>query len=153
MLVTLRWWRIWDVGGRIIILATFFRHQHSESVTNISNLSPTHLVSNIHVTHFDPKLRPRWILTSVNFELLNSLQSRTYEFIYLVSFGPLWWNKRRVERLTLRTKQANRQFDSFQSLVQNFLHLTLLQYLCQVMSHTIGYTIVYRNLWIIKYES
>ena len=43
------------------MLATFFRylgnflneigHQHPESVTNISNLSPTHLVSNIRHQH------------------------------------------------------------------------------------------------------
>ena len=45
MLVTLWWWLISDVDGRIFMLATFFRydgHQHPESVTNISNLSPTH---------------------------------------------------------------------------------------------------------------
>ena len=58
MLVTLWWWLIWDDGGRIIMLVTFFvvlvifsmyqiGHQHPASVTNISNLSPTHLVSNI----------------------------------------------------------------------------------------------------------
>ena len=62
MLVTLWWWLIWDVGGRIIMLATFFvvfnrsltcwiGHQHPESITNISNLSPTHLVSNIRHKH------------------------------------------------------------------------------------------------------
>ena len=67
MLVTLWWWLISDVGGRIIMLATFFvmsmifsmywiGHQHPKSVTNmmmignISSLSPTHLVS---VTNID----------------------------------------------------------------------------------------------------
>jgi len=62
MLVTLWWWLIWDVGGRIIMLATFFRyvgdflnvlnwsstsgigHQHLKLVTNTFGLqhpSPT----------------------------------------------------------------------------------------------------------------
>ena len=50
-LVTL-WWRlISDMGGRIIILATFslcwWVFQCNKSVTIIFNLSPTHLVSNI----------------------------------------------------------------------------------------------------------
>ena len=63
MLVTLLCWRlIWDVGGRIIMLLIFFvmlvilsmyliGHQHPESVTNISNLSPTHLASNFRHQH------------------------------------------------------------------------------------------------------
>ena len=60
MLVTLWWWLIWDVGGRIIMLATFFVmlmilywicYQHPKSITNISNLSPTHLVYNIRHQH------------------------------------------------------------------------------------------------------
>ena len=56
------WWLIGDVDDRIIMLATFFvmlvifsmyqiRHQHSESITNIWNLSPTHLVSKIRHQH------------------------------------------------------------------------------------------------------
>lgn len=40
MLVTLWWWLIWDVDGKII-----------KSVTNISKLLPTHLVSNIRHQH------------------------------------------------------------------------------------------------------
>ena len=63
MLVTLWWWLILDVGGRIIMLATFFvifvifsmyliGHQNPESVTNVTNLSPTHWslsVTNIYL--------------------------------------------------------------------------------------------------------
>ena len=59
MLLTLWWWMISDVSGRIIMLAIFFVmlmifsivHQHPESVNNISNLSPTHSVSNIRHQH------------------------------------------------------------------------------------------------------
>ena len=51
MLVTLWWWLIWDVGGGIIMLEIFFVmlvfFRCIKSVTNISDLSPTHLVSNI----------------------------------------------------------------------------------------------------------
>ena len=58
MLMTLWWWLIWDIGSRIVMLATFFimlvifsmyliGHQHPEPITDILNLSPTHLVSNI----------------------------------------------------------------------------------------------------------
>ena len=54
ILVALWWWQIWDVGGRIIMLATFFvmleicpmywiGHQHPESVINISNFSPIYV--------------------------------------------------------------------------------------------------------------
>ena len=51
MLVTL-WWRpIWDVGAKIIMLTTFLLcwwfFQCIKSVANISNLSLTHLFSNI----------------------------------------------------------------------------------------------------------
>ena len=46
MLVTLWWWLIRDVGGRIIMLATFFLlcwrfSQCIKSVTNVLNRSPT----------------------------------------------------------------------------------------------------------------
>ena len=62
MLLSLWWWPISDVGDRIIMLATFFvmlvifsmykiGHQHFESVTNILNWSPTHLVSKIRHQH------------------------------------------------------------------------------------------------------
>jgi len=77
MLVTLWWWLISDVGGRIIMLATFFVmlviFQCIKSVTNILNRSPRSQtchqqiwsptsVTNIHVTpksligHERPKL-------------------------------------------------------------------------------------------------
>ena len=46
MLVTLWWWLISDVFSMYYI-----GHQHPESVTNISNLSPTHLVINIRHRH------------------------------------------------------------------------------------------------------
>ena len=62
MVVSYHWWPIWDVGGRIIMLATFFvmlviftiyqiGHQHPESVTDILNWSPTHLVSSVRHQH------------------------------------------------------------------------------------------------------
>ena len=62
MLVNLWWWLISDVGGRIIMLVTFFvrlvifsmykiGHHYRESVTNHSNLPPTHLVLNLCHQH------------------------------------------------------------------------------------------------------
>ena len=59
-----------DVGGSIIMLATFvvmlvifpmylIGHQHPESVTNRSNLSPTYLVYNIRHQH---QFYPRCLL-------------------------------------------------------------------------------------------
>ena len=62
MLVPSWWWLISVVDGRIIMLVTFFvmlmifwmyliGHQYLESVINISNLSPTHLVCNIRHQH------------------------------------------------------------------------------------------------------
>ena len=63
MLVILRWWLIWDVGGRIIMLATFslcwWFSQCIKSVTNILNRSPTsqtchqHIWSSTSVTNID----------------------------------------------------------------------------------------------------
>ena len=54
ILVTLWWKLISDVGGTIIMLATYFVmlviFSMHELIINISNLSPTHLVSNINVT-------------------------------------------------------------------------------------------------------
>ena len=69
MLVTLWWWLISNVDGNIIMLTTFFvmlvvfsmywiGPQHPESVTNISNLSPTHLVSNIRHQYRCNRLQP-----------------------------------------------------------------------------------------------
>ena len=60
--VTLWWWLIWDVGVRIIMLVTFFVMlvQCIKSVTNILNLSPTHLVSNIRHQHRCNHIIPLW---------------------------------------------------------------------------------------------
>ena len=52
MLVTSWWWLISEVAGRIIIWRLYWWFsQCIKSVTNISNLSPTHFVNNIRHQH------------------------------------------------------------------------------------------------------
>jgi len=91
MLVTLWWWQIWNVGGRIIMLVIFtiylIGHKHPESVTNISNLSPTNLVSNISHQHPCNPLTPSYpwnIILVTSFattdEIHNSITRSTFSF-------------------------------------------------------------------------
>ena len=49
MLVTLWWWLIWDVGGRIIMFATFFRYVGD--FLNVLNRSPISLGVEVPVTN------------------------------------------------------------------------------------------------------
>ena len=71
MLVTLWWWLIWDVGGRIIMLATFCvmlvifsMYEIGMYETNILNRSPTsqtchqHILSPTSVTNIDVTIQP-----------------------------------------------------------------------------------------------
>ena len=66
--MTLGWWLISDVGGRIL------GNQHPESVTNITKLSPTHLVSKIRHQHRCNRFFP----------YLSSLAKKNAEMF--------WWN-------------------------------------------------------------
>ena len=109
MLVTLWWWLISDVGGRFIMLATFFvilvifpmykiGHQHPESVTKISNLSPTHSVS---------KIRPQYQYNQVSYFWSKSISWRlliliTYRYNYdsFQSFQLWHWDQRWFSHLS-----------------------------------------------------
>ena len=102
MLMTLWWWLTWNVGDRIIMLATFLScscfFQCIKSVINVSNLS-THLVPNIRHQH-------KWTYTvnSTVYSILNStfhtvmsidysFNSRWYKLyyiIYIIDKGRSW---------------------------------------------------------------
>ena len=46
MLVALWWWPVWDVGGRVIVLVTFFRY-----VGDFLNVLNRYLVSDLRHQH------------------------------------------------------------------------------------------------------
>jgi len=49
MLVTLWWWPIWDVGGRIIMLTTFFRWWFFQFIKSVTIDSPTSWIGHQHL--------------------------------------------------------------------------------------------------------
>ena len=127
MLVTLWWWLILDVGGRIIMLATFFvmlvifsmyyGHHHPESVINISNLSPTDLVSNNRHQHRCNLLSLlRWKLRqeghefpkSMKFFLVNFLTCSTWTWTLRLGILPhvCAWPSLKSVAIQLRRKST-----------------------------------------------